>query len=195
MRIQDLGEELLNGEAAEVISYADNLDAVNVIMLILRVVVGLTMAAHGYQKYFLGGKIPGTAGWFESIGMKEGTGKFQAITAASTEIGAGFLLALGLLTPLAAAGFVGIMTVAAWVHRMHGFYVFKEGIEYNIVLAVVAVAIATIGPGRYSLDSWFGIVDELTGWTGLAVSAGVGLAAAILQLAVFYRTPEPAGSD
>jgi putative oxidoreductase len=195
MRLQDVGADLLNGEAAEVFTYADNLDAINVTLLILRVVVGLTMAAHGYQKYFMGGKIPGTAGWFEFIGMKKGTGKFQALTAATTEIGTGILLAIGFLTPLAAAGMVGVMTVAAWVHRMHGFYVFKEGVEYNVVISVVVVTIATIGPGRYSIDSALDIADDLSGWTGTAISAGLGLATATLLLAIFYRTPPPSESD
>ena len=41
-------------------------------ILLLRVVLGLTMAAHGYNKFFGGGRIPGTAAWFDSIGMKPG---------------------------------------------------------------------------------------------------------------------------
>ena len=63
-------------------------------LLLLRVVLGLTMAAHGYNKFFGGGRIPGTAGWFDSIGMKPGV--FHARMAATTEIAAGLGLALGL---------------------------------------------------------------------------------------------------
>ena len=62
-------------------------DAYDVGLLILRLVLGLTLAAHGYNKFFGGGRIPGTARWFESIGMKYGT--FQAVVAATTEIAAG----------------------------------------------------------------------------------------------------------
>ena len=125
--------------------------AYDVGLLILRVVLGLTLAAHGYNKFFGGGRIPGTAGWFESIGMKNG--KFQAVVAASTEISAGLGLAAGFLTPIPAAGFVALMFVAAWtVHRPNGFFIVKEGWEYNLVLATGAVAVATIGPGQYSLD-------------------------------------------
>src|ERR1700753_781919 len=62
-------------------------------LLILRVVIGLTMAAHGYAKFFKGGRIPGTARWFDSIGMRPG--KVAAPAAASTEIGSGILFALG----------------------------------------------------------------------------------------------------
>src|SRR6201987_6497407 len=120
-------------------------------LLILRLVLGLTLAAHGFNKFFGGGRIPGTARWFESIGMKHGT--FQAVVAASTEISAGLGLAAGLLTPIPAAGFVAIMFVASWtVHRPNGFFIVKEGWEYNLVLALSAVAVATVGAGRFSLD-------------------------------------------
>lgn len=163
--------------------------AFNTVLLVLRVVIGLTMAAHGYQKFFLGGRIPGTAGWFESLGMKQGTGKLHALTAASTEIGSGFLMAFGFLTPLAAAAFVGVMSVAAFIHRDHGFFVFKEGVEYNVVLAVIAVTIATISPGDYSLDHALLSDPEWNGWTGFLLSAGLGVAAAAGLLGVFYRTP------
>ena len=85
-------------------------------LLILRVCLGLTMAAHGYNKFFGGGRIPGTAKWFESIGMKPGM--LHARIAATTEMAAGLGLAVGLLTPIPAAGFVALMLVAAWtVHR------------------------------------------------------------------------------
>ena len=79
--------------------------AVDFGLLLLRVVLGLTMAAHGYNKFFGGGRINGTAGWFDSIGMKPGM--FHARVAATTEMAAGIGLAVGLLTPVPAAGFRG----------------------------------------------------------------------------------------
>jgi putative oxidoreductase len=159
-------------------------------LLILRLVLGLTMAAHGYNKFFGGGRIAGTAGWFESIGMKPGT--FHARVAATTEMAAGLGLAAGLLTPVTAAGFVALMLVAAWtVHRHNGFFIVKEGWEYNMVLAVAAVAVATAGAGRYSLDHVvFGQSDfyhMLHGWWGFAIAVGLGLAGGIGQLTIFYR--------
>src|SRR6202000_3177235 len=120
-------------------------------LLILRLALGVTLAAHGYNKFCGGGRIPRTAGWFESVGMKPG--KFHATVAATTEISAGLGLAAGLLTPIPAAGFVSLMLVAAWtVHRHNGFFIVKEGWEYNLILAVAAVAVATIGAGKLSLD-------------------------------------------
>ncbi|OBH49127.1 DoxX family protein [Mycobacterium mantenii] len=157
-------------------------------LLILRLVLGVTLAAHGYNKFFGGGRIPGTARWFESIGMKPG--KFHATVAASTEMAAGLGLAAGLLTPIPAAGFVSLMLVAAWtVHRANGFFIVKEGWEYNLVLAVSAVAVATVGAGKYSLDWLIFGKNWMDGWQGLLISAGLGLVGAIGQLAIFYRPP------
>ncbi|OBK87785.1 DoxX family protein [Mycolicibacter heraklionensis] len=160
--------------------------AADVALLLLRLVLGLTMAAHGFNKFFGGGRIPGTAGWFESIGMKYG--KFQAVTAATAEIAAGLGLAVGLLTPIAAAGFVALMAVAVWtVHRTNGFFVLTNGWEYNLVLATGAVVVAMLGPGYLSADHQIFCHCWKNGWPGLWISLGLGLAGAIGQLALFYR--------
>ncbi len=161
-------------------------------ILVLRVVLGLTMAAHGYNKFFGGGRIPGTAGWFDSIGMKPGM--FHARVAATTEIAAGLGLAVGLLTPVPAAGFVALMLVAAWtVHRHNGFFIVKEGWEYNLVLAVAAVAVAGTGAGRFSLDHALfygtGMWQYVQGWGGLAIAVLLGLLGGVGQLALFFRPP------
>lgn len=160
----------------------------DVALLILRLVLGLTLAAHGLNKFFGGGRIPGTARWFESIGMKPG--KFHATVVATTETAAGLGLAAGLLTPIPAAGFVSLMLVAAWtVHRANGFFIVKEGWEYNLVLAVTAVVIATLGAGKLSLDHLIFGKNWFDGWQGLAISVGLGLAGAVGQLLIFYRPP------
>ena len=161
---------------------------INVALLILRVAIGLTMAAHGYGKFFTGGRIAGTAGWFDSMGMRPG--RIHALLAAGGEVLAGLCLALGLLTSFAALGFVGLMAVAFWtVHRDSGFFIIKEGWEYVFVLGIVAVGIAMIGPGELSLDNAIGLADDLDGWVGLVISAGGGLAAAAGLLGAFYRPP------
>lgn len=162
------------------------MDAYDVGLLALRVCLGLTMAAHGYNKFFAGGRIAGTAAWFDSIGMKPGV--LHARLAASCEIGFGIAMALGVLTPVAAAGFVALMLVAAWtVHRSNGFFIVRSGWEYNLVLAVAAAAIATLGAGRISIDHLLFGTDRLDGWAGLAICLGLGLAGGIGQLVVFYR--------
>jgi putative oxidoreductase len=164
-------------------------------ILLLRVVLGVTMAAHGYNKFFGKGGLAGTAGWFDSIGMKPGM--FHARVAASTELAAGLGLAVGLLTPIPAAGFVALMFTAAWtVHRKNGFFIVKEGWEYNLILAVAAVSIAGLGAGRYSLDyalfgGGSGLWQFLQGWGGLAVAILLGLAGGVGQLLIFFRPPAP----
>ena len=87
------------------------------------------------------------------------------------------------------------MLVAAWtVHKDNGFFIVKEGWEYNLVLAASAVGIATIGAGRLSLDYLLfrstGLYDLLHGWWGLLIALVLGLAGGIGQLVIFYR---PAG--
>lgn len=163
----------------------------NAAIALLRVSLGLMMAAHGYAKFFKGGRLAGTAGWFDSMGMRPG--RLHATLAASTEVGAGILLALGLLHSLAAAAFVGLMAVAGWtVHRDKGFFIINEGWEYVFIIAVGAVSLAMLGPGAWSIDRLLGIDDSLDGWTGLALSLGGGLAAGAGLLGVFYRPPAPA---
>jgi putative oxidoreductase len=166
-------------------------DQVDVAVLVLRVVVGVTVFLHGANKVRSRQALAGTAGWFTSMGMRPG--RLNALMAATTEMGAGLLFATGLLTPLAAAALVALMVVAGIVsHRTNGFFIFRpgEGWEYVMVLGVVAWAVATIGPGRFSLDHALGL--EWDGWTGAAVAAVVGLGGALAQLVVFYRPPKEA---
>jgi putative oxidoreductase len=166
-------------------------DAVDLGLLALRCVVGVVMLAHGINHVIGGGRIPGTARWFESLGMRPG--RLHAWLASGTEIAAGVLLVLGLLTPLAAAGVVGVLVVA-WItnHRGNGFFIFRpgEGWEYVMTLTVVALAIGAVGPGSWSLDDALGF-DELAGADGLALSAALGIGGAAALLLGFWRRPAP----
>jgi len=156
-------------------------------LLILRVVAGVTLAMHGLNKIFGGGKIPGTAGWFDSMGVRPGL--LNAWMAALTEIGSGALLALGLVTPLAAGGMLAIMVVAGiTAHRKNGFFIFNAGggYEYVLVLGAVALCLGATGPGQWSLDNAVGL--HLVGTTpGLLITAIAGFGGAALQLATFWR--------
>src|SRR5689334_12582314 len=97
--------------------------------LLLRTVVGLTLAAHGAQKlfgWFGGYGLRGTGQWMESIGFRPGWR--YASLAALGEVGGGLLLALGLVTPVAAALVIAVMTVAVvTVHLSHGFFAGNGG--------------------------------------------------------------------
>lgn len=133
--------------------------AVDLGLLVLRVLIGVTFAAHGFQKlfgWFGGGGPEGTAKWFRSLGF--GDGKVATFMAGVSEIAGGLGLAVGLFTPLAAAAIVGTMTTAAYVNNAdNGFWSAKKGWETNWYLIVVAVAVALTGPGAWSLDAALGI--------------------------------------
>lgn len=171
----------------------DSNDGFDYAVLFLRVVTGLTFAAHGYFKFFKGGKIPGTARWFSSIGFKP-NGTIHAYLSATTELVSGLLLALGLLTPFAGAGIVGMMAVAMWtVNRTNGFWSANKGWEFNMILATIGIAVATMGPGPYSLDDKIGFDLAFTPKFGLAVSAGLGFLGAALLIVTCWK-PDPVES-
>lgn len=169
-------------------------NALNLGLLIIRIAVGLTIATHGLNKIFGGGKIAGTSAWFASIGMRAPT--LNAWMAALTEIGGGALLALGLLTPLASGGLIAVMMVAMITsHIRNGWFIFKPnggGVEYVVVLALVSLGIAVTGPGEWSIDDSLKI--HWLGTTGLLIALIAGLGGAALQLAVFWRRPQPAAA-
>ena len=101
----------------------------------------------------------------------------QARLAAGTELGAGILFAAGLLTPLAAAGMIGVMTVATYAAHRGNFFVFKDGWEYTVAIAVAAWAVATVGPGDASLDHAVGLDwTAWDGWIGAVIAASSGSA-------------------
>lgn len=161
--------------------------------LLLRIALGITMLAHGYNHAFGGGKLPGTARWFESIGIRPG--RVHALFATLTELGVAPLLFLGLLTPLAAAGCLGVMLVALIAnHLKNGYFIFRpgEGYEYVLFIAITALALAALGGGGWSIDHV--LIDHgvagcrwLFGWHGLLVAAVAGGGGATLLLATSWR--------
>ncbi|GHE50160.1 hypothetical protein GCM10018785_19730 [Streptomyces longispororuber] len=121
-------------------------------LLALRLAVGLTMATHGTQKlfgWFDGSGIDGTTAFFAADGYK--AARAMAWVAALTETFCGLGLVLGLLTPLAGAGIIGIMVNATAVKWDGGFFS-PEGVEYDLVLLAAAVCLALTGPGRIAAD-------------------------------------------
>lgn len=162
-------------------------DADVVAVLLVRVVLGGIMIAHGVNHWRGGGRIEGTARWFGGLGLRHGT--LQAWLSVLTEVGAGVLVVAGLLTSLACAAVISVMLVAGVLaHRPNGFFVFKDGYEYVLTLAVVALALAVLGPGRLSLDHASGI--EVTGWAGGGIALGLAVGATAGLLAAFWR-PRP----
>ncbi len=155
--------------------------------LVLRAAIGGTLVAHGVRH---GRSLEGTARWFGSIGFSEP--KLQAAASAAVEVGAGTALLAGAATPLAASAVIGTMAVAARsVHLPNGFFITGEGYEYVLNLSAASVALAAIGPGRLSVDHLLGIDAVLSPARRAGLAAGLGLAAAAAQLAVYWRRPRP----
>jgi putative oxidoreductase len=153
-------------------------------MLVIRSALGLMLVAHGTNKVFGAGGLSGTTAWFASLGLRPAW--MHARLAAGTEIIAGLLLGLGLLTGPACTAFVGLMLVAALTdHRGKGYFVFKGGYEYVLLVGLVAVGVAAVGPGAWSLDEVLGIDCTGAWWSAAALTAGAG--AALGLLAVCYR--------
>jgi putative oxidoreductase len=159
-----------------------------IVVTVLRVWLGVVIFAHGVNH---AQSIDGTARWFGSKGFRHA--RAQAQFSALGEIVLGVLLIAGLLTSFAAAGLIAIMSVAFWsIHRFAGFFVFRrpdEGYEYVATVALVALAVAVLGPGPASVDAALGIAEVFDGMTG-GVIALLGIAAAAGQLAMFWRLPE-----
>lgn len=155
---------------------------------LLRLALSIVMLAHGWNHLFGAGGVAGTARWFGSMGLHPP--RVHALASGLTELGAGGALLLGLLTSLQCGAVVGIMAVAFMTaHRKNGFFIFRpgEGYEYVAFIAVTATALAVLGPGEWSLDDALGIADDLDGWTGLALSAGLGIVASAGLLAACWR--------
>jgi putative oxidoreductase len=160
--------------------------AVDLCALILRIALGTVMLAHGWNHLFRGGRLPGVARWFASLGFR--APRLQAALASYTEIGIGPLLVVGALTPLAAAGVVGVMLVAFVAnHRKNGYFVFRpgEGYEYVLTLLLAALALGALGAGRCSVDDAIGL--DVDGWAGLAVAGVIGGGMGAATLALFWR--------
>jgi putative oxidoreductase len=165
-------------------------------LLFLRVIVGLSLSAHGSQKLFgwFGGHGPrGTAGYFGSLGFRPPLA--MALVAGMSEL-AGVLFALGLLTPFAALAMASVMVVAVGaVHRPNGFWVMNGGYEYNLAIWTVAAAVAATGPGRFSLDNALGIAGSMSGlWWGVGVVVA-SLAGGALVVALRQVPPDADAAD
>ncbi|MGW2183389.1 DoxX family protein [Streptomyces sp. NPDC001732] len=151
-------------------------------LLLIRLTFGLLMAGHGAQKlfgFFGGHGLTETGMAFETLGFHPG--KLFAVTGGGSEFLGGLGLALGLFTPLAAAALIGVMINAmVTVTGAHGLWDTNGGVEYNVCIAVVALSIAAIGPGRLAVDRFFRWGSG--GWPEAAFALGLGGIAAAIAL-------------
>src|SRR5438067_266338 len=166
----------------------------DVAFLILRLVVGLTLAAHGAQKvfgWFEGSRIEGFAGMLARVGIKPA--RLWAWVAGLSELLGGLLIALGLLWPVGPAVAVGAMLVAIiTVHWAKGFFNSKGGIEFPLVMLGSCLAMALGGPGALALDRLFGFrlpepQAALAGLLLVVLGAAGSLATRWLPASLFAR--------
>ncbi|GAA3496516.1 hypothetical protein GCM10019016_036170 [Streptomyces prasinosporus] len=152
-------------------------------LLVLRLVLGLTVAAHGTQKlfgWFGGGGLEGTEQFFTAVGYPSGGA--MALVAGLTETLGGLALALGLFTPLAGAAVLGTMINAMAVKWGGGFFA-PDGVEYELLLAVAAAGLTLTGPGGFAVDRFLPAMRVHRLAHG-AVAVAVGVVAAGLVLLV-----------
>ncbi|RSL29895.1 DoxX family protein [Salibacterium salarium] len=124
-------------------------------LLLIRLVIGVSFAAHGAQKlfgWFGGHGLKATGGFFDSINIKPGY--TMALLAGLAEFAGGVLFALGLFTPVAGI-LIAITMVGAIVkvHGANGFWATEGGYEYNLMLLIVGVGFVFTGAGLFSIDA------------------------------------------
>jgi putative oxidoreductase len=160
-------------------------------LLIARIIVGISMAAHGSQKafgWFGGYGLKGTGGFFETLGYRPG-GLFAGLAAGGEIIG-GLLTALGLFGPAGPALIVLVMIVAAGtIHIQNGFFASKNGFELNASYVAAALALAFVGPGSLSLDAALGLSSY---FTAPVVTAAIAAGAVIGLINISLRHHDPA---
>lgn len=132
----------------------ENMVLVNIGLLIIRLVIGLTFVGHGLQKlfgWFGGTGISGMGDWLKTLGLEKGP-RVWATLAGLFELIGGLLFAAGFLTWLGAIMIVVVMIDAIFtVHLKNGYWMTNGGYEYNIVLIAAVIGVALIGPGDYVL--------------------------------------------
>lgn len=164
--------------------------SVSVAFLVIRLILGLGLMAHGTQKlfgWFGGNGLAGTGGFFETLGLRPG--RLFALAAGLGETVGGLLTVLGLGGALGPALIVLVMLVAiGLVHYNKGFFAANGGWELNAMVIAAAMGVAFGGNGLYSLDNVFGLSflsDTVQVWYALAAAAIV----AGLNLLARRRSP------
>jgi putative oxidoreductase len=151
------------------------------------------MAAHGGQKlfgWFGGPGLQGTAGFMEMFGFRPGLPFALAVSLG--EIASGLLMAFGLFGPVGPALMILVMIVALVVaHLGKGYFAMTNGIEFPLVYAAAALALASSGPGALSLDRLLGL-DGIWNAERIAATLVLGVAGAAITLMVRRRSEAPA---
>lgn len=169
----------------------------NIALLVLRLVPGLLFMGHGLQKLVpaklsppllraAGPRVAAAA--FEQMGLRPGLP--LALLAGAAELGGGFLIASGLVTPIGTALLAAVMTVAILtVHLRNGIWNSAGGFEFPLLMVTTAYVVSALGPGSLSIDHLAGIDNWIRiPWAAqdairAGAAVGVGVAAGLLALA------------
>jgi putative oxidoreductase len=156
-------------------TYSLDLRTVSIGLLLVRIVVGLVMAAHGAAKlwgWFGGYGLRGTGQFFEQLGFHPGAA--FAAAASVSEIVSGLLVAAGFLGPIGPALMISVMIVAAiTVHLGQGLLA-PKGLEMPLLYGAVAFGLALTGFGEYSVDALVGVAGRWSaGFTWIVLMLGV----------------------
>jgi len=168
-------------------AYPIDLQTLSIGLLVVRVVVGLIMAAHGASKllgWFGGYGLRGTGEFFVQLGFRPGPA--FAAAASLSEIISGLLVALGFLGPIGPALMISVMIVAMLtVHLGQGLFA-PKGIEVPLLYAAAAFGLALTGFGEYSVDALLGVAGRWSApftWIVLVL----GIAGGFVNLALRRR--------
>jgi putative oxidoreductase len=156
-------------------------------LLILRVVVGGTMFAHGAQKAFGWWGGPGYDRWRQIVGGMgfQPVAYWVAVSVVAELVGG--LLLLGFLAPLAAAAIIAqSVVIIGQVHLAKGFFNSGGGYEFPLSLGAGAAGLLFTGPGVLSVDSLVGFDVPAAGRVALFVLA---IAGGLIALAVPHLVP------
>lgn len=163
----------------------------DLLITVLRVLIGALFVGHGAQKlfgWFGGAGMNASSQWMAGLGLRPA--RLWATIGALGEFGGGLMFALGLLTPVASALLVASMLVAIFLaNGAKGLWNTQGGYEYNLVLLASAYVIGGLGPNQYTLDQW--IAWPWAYATLFAVSMVVAIAGAVIAIVTARTQQQP----
>ena len=121
--------------------------------LVLRVTLGVMFIAHSLVLKHFTYTLPGTAQFFESIGLP---GALAYLTFWAELLG-GIALVAGFATRWVALALIPILIGATWVHIGNGwvFSAANGGWEYPVFLIAVSLVQSLLGDGAYAFSKVF----------------------------------------
>ncbi len=117
---------------------------------IMRVTLGSVLLAHSVYLKLMVFTLPGTAQFFDSIGLPG----FMAYIVFAMEAVAGIALILGIRTRVFSALIIPVLLGATWAHSSSGWLFTNAGggWEYPLILSIMALAQISLGDGNFSLS-------------------------------------------